>query len=87
MSMKTTRTETIEMTTREQAIDALVERDVARWGESERAASRDLRSVLTHGLALHSLAYGDLDHIDMALAAAAKRVMTPADRRVLRSAG
>jgi hypothetical protein len=69
--------------TREEAIAKLVELDVAKWGEGERAAAKRLRSQLTHGLALNALAHYDLDAIDDALATEAQRVMTAADRRVL----
>jgi hypothetical protein len=41
--------------TREQAIAALVERDVAKWGDSERAASERRWSDSSHGAALNSL--------------------------------
>lgn len=70
--------------TREQAIAALVERDVAKWGETERAVSRELRGRLTHGRALNSLAHYDVDHIDHDMAAQAQTVMTAADHRALR---
>ncbi len=73
--------------TREEAINALIERDVAKWGEHERAASRELRSRLSHGLALNALAHFDVENIDDALAAEAKRIMTEDDRRVLRQGG
>ena len=72
------------MMTREDAIAALVERDVARWGESERAASLAMRSKLTHGRALNTLAHYDPEHVDAALAADAQRVMSGADHRALR---
>lgn len=74
--------------TRDEAITALVERDVARWGEAERKASRQRRDQLSHGLALNALAHYDVDAIDgaidEALAAEAQRVMTAADRKILR---
>ncbi len=73
--------------TRTEAIDRLVELDVARWGESEREPARRLRSVLSHALALNMLAYYDLDAIDEQLAADADEIMTDADRRELRSGG
>ena len=73
--------------TREQAIAALVERDVAKWGEAERAASERLRGRLSHGRALNSLAHYDVDNIDHELAQAAKSVMTDDDERALRQGG
>lgn len=72
------------MLTREEAIQALVEHDVRKWGEAERAASIELRSRLTHGLALNALAHLDIDHIDRRMAADARKVMTKADKASLR---
>ena len=72
---------------REEAIAKLVDLDVAKWGEAERAASQRMRSRLSHGRALNTLAHYDLDHIDAALAEEAKRTMTPADWRELRQGG
>ena len=82
--MTTTNTMTM---TREEAVAALVERDVAKWGEAEREASKRLRGKLSHGLALNALAHYDVDAIDKDLARAAQRVMTAADRRSLRTGG
>jgi hypothetical protein len=48
--------------TREEAIAKLVDLDVAKWGEAERAASQRMRSRLSHGRALNTLAHYDLDH-------------------------
>ena len=73
--------------TREDAINALVERDVAKWGEEERDASTHLRAKLSHGLALNALAHYDVGVVDRELAAQAKRVMTAVDRKALRSGG
>ncbi len=79
------------MMTRAEAIARLVDLDVARWGEGERAASQSLRSRLSHGLALNSLAHYECwragGPIDTALAAEAMAAMTAADRRVLREGG
>lgn len=72
--------------TRQMAVDALVELDVARWGESEREASRRQRQLLTHGLALNALAYYDIDHIDPEVRAQAEAAMTDSDWRRLRDA-
>lgn len=73
--------------TREEAIAKLVDLDVAKWGEEERAGSAKLRSGLTHGLALNALAYYDLDHVDAALVREAKATLTKADRRQLGKGG
>ena len=73
--------------TRDEAINALVERDVARWGEAERAASRRLRSRQSHGLALNALAHFNGEQVDADLAREAERVMTDEDWRVLRQGG
>lgn len=77
------------MTTYETAIDMLVALDVAKWGEGEREASRrlNLTNCPTLGLALNKAAYYDIDNIDEALAAEARRVMTPADLRALKRGG
>lgn len=71
--------------TRDEAIVALVERDVARWGESERAASQRRRGALSHGRAINALAHYDADQVDRALAEEARRLMTAQDWRILRS--
>lgn len=73
--------------TREEAIARLVERDVAEWGETERAASMSQRSRLSHGLALNALAHYDDDYVDSDLAAEATRIMTDSDWRVLGNGG
>lgn len=75
--------------TREEAIAALIEHDVQRWGESEREASTRLHGRRSLGLALNELANrallaGDDDH---ELRAAAKRQMTDADRAHLKTGG
>lgn len=73
--------------TRDEAIAKLVDLDVAKWGEGERAASQQMRTRLSHGLALNALAHYDLDNIDTELAAEAKRAMTRADWAKLREGG
>lgn len=74
------------MMTRDEAIAALVEKDVAKWGESERDASLAMRKQLSHGQALNSLAhYGG--NIDKDMAAQAKKIMTAKDRAELRKGG
>lgn len=85
-------TETHIPATREEAIAMLVDLDVARWGESEREASRRIHeeTLPTYGRALNALAhrpehdYGDAvpDMVEAATAA-----LTDADRRALRMGG
>lgn len=75
------------MLTRQEAIAKLVELDVQKWGEQERAASERIRGELSHGLALNALAVFDLDNIDKQMLADAKRVMTAQDRKALRRGG
>jgi hypothetical protein len=72
--------------THQEAIAKLVDLEVVKWGECERAAAQRLneRNYPTIGLVLNRLAYYDLDNIDEALAAEAQRVMTVADRRILK---
>lgn len=75
--------------TREEAIAALVESDVAKWGEEEREASRQMHSGKTYGLALNELASrAELaGAADKALRAAAKAALTKADWAWLRRGG
>lgn len=83
--------------TRETAIAALVDQDCARWGESEREASRTMHAKRTIGLAINELAAratvfaGEAwlgAHTDAkALKAAAKAALTSADRSELRKGG
>lgn len=73
--------------TREQAIADLVRLDVAKWGESERAASLAMRSKLSHGLALNTLAHYDPEHVDAVLAQEARAAMTPTDWHELHQGG
>jgi hypothetical protein len=75
------------MLTRDTAIAKLVEHDVAKWGEAERVASQRMRSQLSHGRALNTLAHIDLDHIDEDMARDALSVMTTQDHRDLRDGG
>lgn len=75
------------MWSREDAIKRLVELDVSKWGEAERAASHRSRSALTHGLALNTLAHYDVDAVDAEMASDAQAVMTTTDHRILRSGG
>lgn len=84
---------------REEALDALVAQDVARWGEAEREASRRLHGRQTYGLLLNTLyaraalaadAAGrdpEQDPDVVALRDAASKALTDADWRVLRQGG
>lgn len=76
--------------TREEAINILVDQDVAKWGETEREASRRLHERRTYGLALTELyARAELnDEPDTTkLKAAAKAARTADDDRFLRNGG
>jgi hypothetical protein len=87
----TTETKYRVPSTREEALEALAEMDAAKWGESERAASRKLNGAKSYGLLLNSLAHrAEYDYGDSApsaLKAAAKSALTPADRAALRKGG
>jgi len=74
---------------RDEAIAKLVEQDVARWGESERAASLRMHSSRTLGLALNELANrAELRGApDPELRRAAKEALTAADHDWLRQGG
>ena len=77
---------------REEAIAALVELDVARWGEQEREASRRLHAgnLRTYGRALNALARrSEYDYGDAAphLVAAARAALTDADWAELQQGG
>jgi len=71
------------------AIAALVQSDVDRWGESEREHSVRIHSTRTYGLALNELANrAELaERPNAELRKAAKRALTSADRAFLRSGG
>lgn len=76
--------------TRHEAIDALVELDVARWGEGERDASRRIHARRTYGRALNTLANraelaGSADAAE--LRAAADQALTADDLCDLRKGG
>jgi hypothetical protein len=79
--------------TYDEAIAALVELDVARWGELERIASEKLHRQNfrgSYGLALNSLAHrSEYDYGDSApeLAKAAEKALTSDDRAELRKGG
>ena len=75
--------------TREAAIQALVESDVAKWGESEREASARQHGRRSYGLALNELA-NRLELADATgteLRAAANRALTTDDHAFLRTGG
>ena len=76
-------------TTAAAAVEMLVEQDVARWGESERAASRRMHARLTLGRALNALAArAELAGEDFAaLRAAADKALTSSDREELYKGG
>lgn len=75
--------------TREQAIAALVESDVLKWGEAERADSQRQHAARSYGLALNELANrAELaGQPDTALRAAAARALSDADWRYLHTGG
>lgn len=72
--------------TRDEAIQALIDCDVARWGEREREASARAHAHRSYGLALNELANrAELaDAPDTALRAAAVAALTDADQCWLR---
>lgn len=76
--------------TREEAIEVIAELDVAKWGESERDASRRMNEDKSYGLLLNSLAhreeYGFGDDAPE-LVAAARAALTPKDWAYLRQGG
>jgi len=76
-------------TTREEAIQALVAQDVARWGEAEREASAMQHSRRSLGIALTELANrAELAGApNAALRAAADAALTSSDWRWLRQGG
>jgi hypothetical protein len=73
------------------AVAARVEFDVARWGEGERAACAKLAAARSWGLLVNSLIHDPLvgygDAVPPAIRAAAKKILTAEDRRVLRAGG
>lgn len=77
-------------TTREEAIVAVVESDVAQWGEGEREGSKRMNAKLSLGLALNTLASrAELARAPEAkeLRKAANAALTKEDRKVLRTGG
>lgn len=80
------------MMTREEAIKILVDGDVAKWGEGERAASEQTHSRRSHGLAVNEVASrrildGDETKETKALVKYAKSLFTAADKAALRQGG
>lgn len=75
--------------TRKEAIEALVEQDVERWGEDERAAARRQHAHRSYGRALNELANrAELAGApDPELRRAAERALTSDDWRDLRDGG
>lgn len=83
--------------TREQAIKILIESECSRWGEAERDAAMRMHNKRSVALAINEVA----NRIELeawekhmpsgldsnALRAAAKKLMTSDDRRVLRRGG
>ncbi len=72
------------------AIAELVEQDVARWGEKERAASEAQHAGQSYGMALNALyARAELagrTSEAAALLAASRKALSAADRRTINSA-
>jgi len=76
--------------TYEDALAELVAQDVARWGEGERAASREQHSKRSYGRLLNELAArGELADAPgwRELREAAEAMLTDADWRELRQGG
>ena len=72
----------------EAVINALVEKAVAKWGESARGEGPAYRRTYpTIGLALNHLAHFDPEASDPMLARLAKSALTDADRASLRRGG
>ncbi len=77
--------------TKDEAIATLVEQDVQKWGEAERAASHEMHASKTLGQALCQLysraeLAGDTAAAAI-LSAAANASLTRADRRWLKTGG
>lgn len=75
--------------TREEAITLLVAQDVARWGESERAAAERMHAGRSYGRALNELANrAELDGEPCeALRTAARAALTARDEHDLAQGG
>jgi len=74
---------------RDAAIAVLVEQDVAKWGETEREASRCMHADKSYGLLLNTLSSRAIlaDAPNAALSKAAKAALTKADKAQLRKGG
>ncbi len=73
--------------TRDAAINKLVDLYAAKWGEGERAATKDMLRGYSYGRAINSIAHFDVNAIDDELAAAAKHILTDKDWAELRKGG
>lgn len=74
-----------------QALDALVELDVAKWGEQERDASRRLHASKSRGLLINSIVHHQSNGYGDAFDDAAKKIaaaqLTADDLAALRKGG
>lgn len=74
-----------------QALSALVELDVAKWGEQERAPSRKLHAGKSRGLLINSIVHHQIndygDAIDAAAKQLAKKQLTESDKYELAKGG
>lgn len=74
-----------------EALDALVNLDVAKWGDNERAASRELHAAKSRGLLINSIVHHQLHDFGGVFSAEtrkiAKRQLTSADKAELRKGG
>lgn len=74
-----------------EALDAMVELDVSKWGETERDASRRMHASKSRGLLINSIVhhqsndYGDV--FDAATRKIAKQQLTSDDKAELRKGG
>ncbi len=78
------------LSTHAQALDAIVELDVQKWGEEEREASRVMRAKQSHALlivAVATHAAEETGKVDRVLLNAARAVATSADVAALRVGG
>lgn len=86
-----TKTKDFATMTREQALTALVDLDVAKWGEQEREPSRRLHGDKSRGLLINAIVHhqsnGYGDAFDAATKKLAKEQLTSDDRYALRKGG
>ncbi len=82
---------TSALTSRDAAVDARVTLDVFKWGKAERDHSRAAASQRSHGLVVNSIVHDPIadygDAVPEPLKQAAKALLTPEDRAVLRRGG